>query len=124
MRSERARSTRDEWRARVRGWKASGLTAQAFAAREGISAATLSWWRWRLSRDGERVGKARTGAAPRISRARFVEITGARGRAGGVIGDSQRGAIRIELAGAAVVVGADVDAEVLGRVLAAVERRA
>jgi hypothetical protein len=43
----------------VRRWKASGLTAEAFAVREGIAPTTLSWWRWRFGRDGERFGQAR-----------------------------------------------------------------
>jgi hypothetical protein len=126
MRSVRERSTRVEWLARVRRWKASGLTAEAFAAREGTSAATLSWWRWRLARDGERFGQARVATRRGIACASFVEITDAHiggGDAAGCAGG--RGAMRIELAGgAAVVVGADVDGAALGRVLAALELRA
>jgi hypothetical protein len=60
----RGRSTRGEWLRRVRRWKASGLTAGAFAAREGIAPATLSWWRWRLAREGERIEKARGAEGP------------------------------------------------------------
>src|SRR5690606_14860943 len=39
-----ARATREEWARRVGRWKASGLSASAFAAREGLNAGTLSWW--------------------------------------------------------------------------------
>lgn len=125
MRSVRVRSTRGEWRARVRRWKASGLTAERFAAREGIAAATLSWWRWRLACDGERVGKTRDAASSRISRVSFVEITDSAARAEDAARFAGGGSMRIELAdGAAVVVGTDVDAAALGRVLAALERRA
>jgi hypothetical protein len=128
MGNVRGRSTRMEWLERVRRWKASGLTAEAFAAREGTSAATLSWWRWRLAREGERIGKARRPAGPGISRTSFVEITGAgvrAVRAGAGAARAADGSMRIELAGgAAVVVGADVDGAALGRVLAALELRA
>jgi hypothetical protein len=46
------RATRNEWMERVRHWRASGLTAGAFAAREGLSASTLLWWSSKLKRDG------------------------------------------------------------------------
>jgi hypothetical protein len=110
----------------VRRWKASGLTAEAFAVREGIAPATLSWWRWRLGRDGERFGQARVSTRPGIARASFVEITDSHVGFGNGAGDAGgRGSMRIELAGgAAVVVGADVETEALGRVLAALELRA
>jgi hypothetical protein len=111
--------------ARVRRWKASGLTTEAFAAREGIAATTLSWWRWRLAREGERVGKARSAARRGISGVSFVEIAGAGVRSAEETARAGGGSMRIELAGgAAVVVGADVDAEALGRVVAVLERRA
>jgi hypothetical protein len=51
-----ARSTRDDWAKRVRRWRASGLTARASAARDGINARTLSWWASRLR--GERPGES------------------------------------------------------------------
>jgi hypothetical protein len=55
----------------------------------------------------------------------FVEITGAGVRSVEETVRAGGGSMRIELAGgAAVVVGADVDAEALGHVLAALERRA
>jgi hypothetical protein len=125
MGNVRGRSTRVEWLERVRRWKASGLPAEAFAAREGTSAATLSWWRWRLARDGERIGQARGAARGEIPRTSFVEITGAGVRSVEETVRAGGGSMRIELAGgAAVVVGTDVETEALGRVLAALERRA
>ena len=41
-------ATRDEWARRVKRWEASGLDAAAFAAREGLIAKSLLWWRWKL----------------------------------------------------------------------------
>jgi transposase len=41
-------ATRDEWAGHVKQWEASGLDAAAYAAREGIIAKRLVWWRWKL----------------------------------------------------------------------------
>jgi hypothetical protein len=46
------RSTREEWRARIAACERSGLTQREFAARNGLNAGTLSWWKWRLRADG------------------------------------------------------------------------
>lgn len=42
---------RDEWAKRVEGWKRSGLSAAAFAEREGFNAYTLRWWSSQLRRE-------------------------------------------------------------------------
>lgn len=58
-------ATRAEWAGRVARWQAGGLSAKAFAAREGIDAKLLGWWRWRLG----------CGASSESERApRFVEM--------------------------------------------------
>ncbi len=44
------RRPRDEWAKRVQRWKQSGLTAAAFARREGLNAGTLAWWSSKLGR--------------------------------------------------------------------------
>ncbi len=41
-------ATRDEWADRVERWQKSGLSAEAFAKREGFQAKRLTWWRWKL----------------------------------------------------------------------------
>ncbi len=46
-----ARSKRDEWAKRVEGWKRSGLSAMAFAEREGFNGYTLRWWACQLRRE-------------------------------------------------------------------------
>jgi hypothetical protein len=45
------RRTRRWWQGTVARWKRSGLTANAFAAREGVAAGTLLGWSSRLNRD-------------------------------------------------------------------------
>lgn len=78
------RATREEWSARVARWKESGLTAAEFGAREGISARSLEWWRWRLASKSEapkqalvrRSAAARPKASARtISPLTFIEMT-------------------------------------------------
>jgi hypothetical protein len=44
------RASRATWKGRVRGWKHSGLTADAYAQREGFNANTLKWWSCQLGR--------------------------------------------------------------------------
>lgn len=48
-----AKATREEWKRRVERWRASGLTAASFAAREGLNAGTLRWWSSQLGREVE-----------------------------------------------------------------------
>jgi|CXWL01.1.fsa_nt_gi hypothetical protein len=42
---------RDEWVKRVERWKRSGLSAMAFAEREGFNGFTLRWWACQLKRE-------------------------------------------------------------------------
>jgi len=58
------------WRERVGRWVRGGLTAEEFAQQEGIRAATLRHWKWRLGADG------RSRREGRRREARFVEIVG------------------------------------------------
>ena len=62
-----ARESRATWATRVARWTHSGLTAAAFAAREGVNPRTLAYWRWRLRTDGRSRVPARREAA-------FVEL--------------------------------------------------
>lgn len=45
----RAKTTREQWSARVTRWKDSGLTAAQYASEIGVSPKSLAWWRWRLA---------------------------------------------------------------------------
>lgn len=55
--------TRAEWTKVVARYERSGLSAKAFAAREGISARSLSWWKWKLESDAEAEDAAPSGSA-------------------------------------------------------------
>lgn len=43
------------WRGLVARWRSSGQTAREFASRQGVNASTLSFWAWRLKREGNGV---------------------------------------------------------------------
>jgi hypothetical protein len=60
---------REKWAGHVRRWRASGLTTREFALREGVNAATLSWWSSRLKT------ARREDAGTSISPLTFVEVT-------------------------------------------------
>ena len=46
------RRTAAQWADEVRAWRRSGKTAAEYARRRGFKATTLSWWAWKLERDG------------------------------------------------------------------------
>jgi hypothetical protein len=56
-----ARETRAAWAQRIERWQRGGLTAERFAAREGINPRTLAFWKWKL-------GCAGRGATPPAAR--------------------------------------------------------
>lgn len=62
-----ARTRREAWVKHVAAWRDSGLSARQFAARVGVNAKTLSFWKWKL--------EAEAGAATK--RPAFVEVTDA-----------------------------------------------
>jgi transcriptional regulator with XRE-family HTH domain len=45
------RTSRQEWGKRVRQWRASGLSARAFAEQTGINVGTLRHWAWQLAHE-------------------------------------------------------------------------
>jgi hypothetical protein len=47
----RMRQPRAWWSKTVARWKSSGVTAEEFGRREGLSAGTLRWWSYALKRD-------------------------------------------------------------------------
>jgi hypothetical protein len=111
-----SRATRDEWRKRVRAWKASGLSCAQFAGRAGIHAGTLSWWRWKLGTEGsERRGGQRR-VPPRVA---FVELTPAPPR------EAASGCECLELTvgGITLRVPDRFEAQTLARVLEVLEAR-
>jgi hypothetical protein len=140
------RQTRKQWIGRVRRWERSGLDAETFAAREGVRARTLIWWRWRLGM-GPRVtpsaaavvsaaqppsvaearpGRATTAAAAVVSSTRreptFVEVVlpattpGSRGEQPGV-------ALKLLVGRHRVLVPPGFDESTLRRLLGVLEDR-
>ena len=47
-----ARRNAAQWAELVAKWKRSGLTAKKFGAREGVQPKSLTWWNWRLGKNG------------------------------------------------------------------------
>ena len=72
----RKRAGRDEWAKRVARWQRSGLPGRAFAEQTGLNAHTLTFWKWRLGREGAGPALAATparGRGPRPAPS-FVEV--------------------------------------------------
>lgn len=97
------RASEAQWAERVRRWRESGLTAREYARREQLNARTLGWWSSRLKRKT-------------LTRAAFVEVKTAAPPEEGRIEIVLLGEVRIRVTGA-------FDAEVLRRVVTALERR-
>jgi hypothetical protein len=63
------------WKSRVTAWKASGQTAEVFAASHDFMAGTLRWWASRLRREARHEA-----AAPEVRLARVVRRRTTSGR--------------------------------------------
>lgn len=80
-----ARVDRATWAKRVERWKDSGLSAAEFARELGISANSLTWWKWQLGRPAapqRAAPKKRAARAARLRkvtrpRVKFVELPSA-----------------------------------------------
>jgi transposase len=105
-------TNRERWGRRVGEWKRSGLTAREYAARAGLNAGTLSYWKWRLSRDTKPV-KQRVTAGP--ARGALLELAPV------ALSDER---VEVELAsGHRLRVPAGFDAASLGRLLWVLQER-
>lgn len=102
-----AESLRETWRKRVGRWRASGLTAQQFAAKTGLNKHTLAIWSSQLRRERRRSGPR----ARRRGRPRFIELEAV---------PAQGSAIELVLGAVCVRVPVDFDEDALRRVLAVV----
>ena len=98
-------ATEDRWRAHVKAWSASGQTCKEYAARAGINARTLTWWKSKLA-----------AAGPPPS---FVEVTGL----GPPTAPADDGVIELEVGNTRIRIRGRVEPEALVRVLTAVEGR-
>ena len=93
-------TTEQRWLERIRAWRASGLTADEFAAGRDFAAGTLRWWSSRLGR---------------IETPRFVRVV-PRAAARPV---AEAPEITIEVGAARIRVGGEFDAALLARVVRA-----
>ena len=102
-----ASGTAGRWAKRVERLKKSGLSIRGFAAREGLPAGSLSYWKWKLERQG--------GRAPRATE--FVELKTSGPGPGGVVFPFE-----VVLASGRVVrVGRGFDGAELGRLVGVLE---
>jgi transposase-like protein len=60
------------WKKRVEGWRASGESCKAYAARIGVNSNTLAGWRWKLKPRSPGATAAKGAAAGEHG---FVEVT-------------------------------------------------
>lgn len=78
-------ATREKWAKRVERWRDSGLSAKEFAAKTGLNARSLVWWRWEFSKSDaapkqRRRRRSREAAAVAITKSpaqptiKFVEL--------------------------------------------------
>lgn len=92
------------WKRRVASWRASGASADAYAARHGFLPTTLKWWAWKLG----------SGSAPKpvVRLAQLVRVPSSEPV-------SRRGSILIELldARARIALDGDADRELFGDVV-------
>lgn len=108
------RTSRDEWRRLVAGWRASGLSCRRYADQAGVNPATLAWWKWKLGADGERFGAA--ALLP------FVEVAPLAATAMSAPG-GERAGIELAMGDVMVSVAVGFDEGTLLRVLDALESR-
>jgi transposase len=111
-----AKSTREERAKRVRRWKQSGLTAREFEARTGINARTLSYWKWRLGKEGhlEAADLRRSSGTASLE---FVELETV------MVDSAATTGIEVLVGRYVVRLGPGVDAATLGQVLDVLEQR-
>lgn len=104
-----------EMRGLLAEWRRSGEALGVFAARNGITEQTLSWWRWRLGLAKSRTGGKRRSSAfvevmPRAKRTSTIELRGQR--------TSASAAFELVLpTGMTVRIPTDFDAEALRRLV-------
>lgn len=110
------RTRRREWAQRVRRWRRSGQTAREFSESIGVKPGTLTYWAWRLGREGRgaSAGRKTSGKCQRPAPTAFVELVS------GAIGD---GRFELELGGGRRLrIPVGFEAEALERLLGVVER--
>jgi hypothetical protein len=102
-----ATTTKSKWAARVREWKASGLSGEEYAEGKGYAGGTLHWWCSRL-RHEQGGGQVATQAS-RVRMARVVRTEARR----------DTGSLTVRVGTAAVEVRAGFDSGLLRAVVEA-----
>jgi len=113
-------ATANEWRDRVKEWRASGKTASEFCAQQGLKTRQLNTWAWKLGMTSN------NRAAPVDAPMKIVKLVprskpATRAPAGGGGPESSR--IRIVAAGVSVEVHSGFDCGLLLDVLAVLAQR-
>ncbi len=111
-------ATKEDWRARVEAWAASGKSCKAFAREARMDPHTLAWWRWKLRRQERRARRAEAESANAPS---FVEVTD-QVRVASVTPDGPT-MLRLFIHDAEVELPADFGRETLARLLDVLEAR-
>jgi len=52
MAKSKKRRSANEWAREIGAWRRSGKSAQAYARAHGLKASTLTWWAWKVDREG------------------------------------------------------------------------
>lgn len=114
----RMTTTEAKWTDRVREWRESGKSAEAFAEGRQFEASTLRYWASRLKRSAPTTTPDSAPAAPKptVTMARVVRRR--RGRPA-VAGAAVPTELAIAIGDARIVVGHGFDAELLRAVVAA-----
>lgn len=102
-----------DWSKLVKQWQQSGLPAKEFSQRTGVTASTLSWWKWRLGSGA--LGDRRLEPPGAQNLVEIVPL-GASGTSG-----TTETAVEIVLGDVVVRVRSGFDARTLGRVLDVLE---
>jgi hypothetical protein len=76
--------TKITWQRRVASWRASGLTADEFAAAHGLTPSTLRWWASQLKRE---TAPPPTPVAPLVRMARVIRAPSSSTPRGAVVID-------------------------------------
>jgi hypothetical protein len=108
-------TTEARWAERVRDWRASGKTAEAFAEGQQFEASTLRYWASRLKTAAPTTPAAVTAATKKVAMARVIR----RRRSRPVARPADRAEIAVSVGAARITVGPGFDAELLRDVVAA-----
>jgi hypothetical protein len=106
--------TDEKWAERIRLWKASGQTAEAFAVGQPFKASTLKWRAAGLRRAAE--GRERYGKGRAVNGSMRLARVVSRGRDSA---PTQGGGVVVEISGARISLSRGFDAELLTDVVRA-----